>query len=137
MDLIFSGMDMGDIFGDIFGDFFGGGRSNARRNGPAKGANIRLSIRISFEEAVFGCTKELEFNYKETCSPHVMVMEQSRELHRKLVHSVRDPVRSYVSVSLFLALYRMFHMSIMWWFWKSSKKKNVLFVMELVIIQRK
>ena len=64
----FSGMDMGDIFGDIFGDFFGGGRSNARRNGPAKGANIRLSIRISFEEAVFGCTKELEFNYKETCS---------------------------------------------------------------------
>ncbi len=63
----FSGMDMGDIFGDIFGDFFGGGR-RSNKTGPSKGANIRLAIKISFEEAVFGCTKELEFNYKETCS---------------------------------------------------------------------
>ena len=64
----FSGMDMGDIFGDIFGDFFGGGSRRSSNNGPQKGANIRLSVRISFEEAVFGCTKELEFTYKETCS---------------------------------------------------------------------
>lgn len=64
----FSGMDMGDIFGDIFGDLFGGGRRNAANNGPMKGANVRLSLRISFEEAVFGCTKEIEFNYKESCS---------------------------------------------------------------------
>ena len=60
----FSGMDMGDIFGD----FFGGGSRRSSNNGPQKGANIRLSVRISFEEAVFGCTKELEFTYKETCS---------------------------------------------------------------------
>ena len=60
-------MDFGDIFGDIFGDFFGGSRGSYN-NGPAKGANVRLSIRISFEEAVFGCSKEIEFNYKETCS---------------------------------------------------------------------
>ncbi len=64
----FSGMDMGDIFGDIFGDLFGGGRRSAANNGPMKGANVRLSLRISFEEAVFGCTKEIEFNYKESCS---------------------------------------------------------------------
>lgn len=64
----FSGMDMGDIFGDIFGDFFGGGSRRSNSNGPQKGANIRLSLRITFEEAVFGCTKELEFTYKETCS---------------------------------------------------------------------
>ncbi|MCM1106401.1 MAG: molecular chaperone DnaJ [Blautia sp.] len=63
----FSGMDMSDIFGDIFGDFFGGGR-RSHSNGPAKGANIRMSIRISFEEAVFGCEKEVEFSYKEECS---------------------------------------------------------------------
>lgn len=63
----FSGMDFGDIFGDIFGDFFGGSRGSYS-NGPAKGANVRLSVRISFEEAVFGCSKEIEFNYKETCS---------------------------------------------------------------------
>ena len=57
----FNGADMGDIFGDIFGDFFGGGsRSRRANNGPMKGANIRTSIRITFEEAVFGCEKEIE-----------------------------------------------------------------------------
>lgn len=63
----FSGMDFGDIFGDIFGDFFGGGSRRANNNGPMKGANVRLTLRITFQEAVFGCSKELEFNYKETC----------------------------------------------------------------------
>ena len=64
----FSGMDFADIFGDIFGDFFGGGRrSSARGNAPMKGANIRTSVRISFEEAVFGCEKELELTLKDTC----------------------------------------------------------------------
>ncbi|MCM1567860.1 MAG: molecular chaperone DnaJ [Roseburia sp.] len=64
----FSGTDFGDIFGDIFGDFFGGGRrSNARNNGPMKGANLRTSVRITFEEAVFGCEKEVELTVKETC----------------------------------------------------------------------
>ena len=63
----FSGMDMGDIFGDIFGDFFGGGRRNSNNNGPMKGANIRTSIRITFEEAVFGCEKEIELVLKDEC----------------------------------------------------------------------
>ena len=65
----FSGMDMGDIFGDLFGggfsDFFGGGRGS--RSGPAKGANIRTSVRITFEEACFGVEKEIELNLKEEC----------------------------------------------------------------------
>ena len=64
----FSGADMGDIFGDIFGDLFGGGRSRGgRSNGPMKGANVRTSIRITFEEAIFGCEKEIELDPKETC----------------------------------------------------------------------
>ncbi|MCI9220459.1 MAG: molecular chaperone DnaJ [Lachnospiraceae bacterium] len=63
----FSGADFGDIFGDIFGDLFGGGRSRGRGNGPMKGANLRTSVRITFEEAVFGCKKEIELNVKETC----------------------------------------------------------------------
>ena len=63
----FSGADFGDIFGDIFGDLFGGGRSRSRGNGPMKGANLRTSVRITFEEAVFGCKKEIELNVKETC----------------------------------------------------------------------
>lgn len=61
--------DMGDIFGDIFGDLFGGGRRSQRaNNGPMKGANLRTGIRITFEEAVFGCEKELELTLKDECS---------------------------------------------------------------------
>lgn len=64
----FSSADFSDIFGDIFGDFFGGGRSSrSTRNGPLKGANLRTSLRITFEEAVFGCEKEIELTVKETC----------------------------------------------------------------------
>ncbi len=62
----FSGMDFSDIFSDLFGDFFGGG---ARRtsNGPMKGQNIHTSVSISFEEAAFGCEKELELALKDEC----------------------------------------------------------------------
>ena len=63
----FSGADMGDIFGDIFGDLFGGGRSRRANNGPMKGANVRAAVRITFEEAVFGCEKQLELNLKDEC----------------------------------------------------------------------
>lgn len=63
----FSGADFGDIFGDIFGDFFGGGRSRSQSNGPMKGANLRTSVHIAFEEAVFGCKKEIELTVKEAC----------------------------------------------------------------------
>ncbi len=61
--------DMGDIFGDIFGDLFGGGRSRSRtNNGPMRGANLRTSIRITFEEALFGCEKEIELTTKDECT---------------------------------------------------------------------
>ena len=74
----YQNMDMNDIFssfGDIFGDLFGGGgfggfgggRSSRSYNGPSQGSNVRARIRISFEEAVFGCTKQVEINYKEEC----------------------------------------------------------------------
>ena len=61
----FSG-DMGDIFGDIFGDLFGGGRSR-RNDGPMKGANLRTAVRITFDESVKGCEKELKLNLKDSC----------------------------------------------------------------------
>lgn len=65
----FNSADMGDIFGDIFGDLFGGGRSSRRaNNGPMQGANIRTQIRVTFEEAVFGCDKEIELTLKDECS---------------------------------------------------------------------
>ena len=62
----FSGMDMSDIFGDIFGDFFGGGRRSAD-HGPRKGANLRASVRITFEESITGLEKELEIVLKDEC----------------------------------------------------------------------
>lgn len=66
----FNGADFSDIFGDIFGDLFGSGgrRSGRAGNGPMRGANIRKSVRITFEEAVFGCEKELELILKDTCT---------------------------------------------------------------------
>ena len=65
----FNGADMGDIFGDIFGDLFGGGsRSRRANNGPMKGVNLRARVNITFEEAVFGCEKELEIVLKDECT---------------------------------------------------------------------
>ena len=65
----FNGADFSDIFGDIFGDLFGGGRRSSSRSntGPMKGANVRKGVRITFEEAVFGCKKELDVILKEPC----------------------------------------------------------------------
>ena len=66
--------DFGDIFGDIFGggdifgSFFGGGRGAQRAaNAPMRGANVHATVRLSFEEAVFGCKKKITIDYKEEC----------------------------------------------------------------------
>ena len=61
----FSGADFGDIFGDLFG---GGGSRRRANNGPMKGANLRARVNITFEEAVFGCEKELEIVLKDECT---------------------------------------------------------------------
>ncbi|MCL2254788.1 MAG: molecular chaperone DnaJ [Lachnospiraceae bacterium] len=63
----FENFDFSDIFGDIFGDFFGGGSRRRGGNGPAKGANLRTSVRITFDEAVFGIDKDIELNLKDEC----------------------------------------------------------------------
>lgn len=63
----FNGADFGDIFGDIFGDFFGGGRGRSAGNGPMKGNTLYTSVKISFEEAIFGCEKTIELTVKEPC----------------------------------------------------------------------
>ena len=63
----FNGADFGDIFGDLFGDLFGGRRAGRGSNGPMKGANVRTSVRIKFEEAVFGVEKEIELTLKDEC----------------------------------------------------------------------
>lgn len=57
--------DLGDIFGDLFGGGFGGSRSNP--NAPRRGETLQTSVSISFEEAAFGCEKEIRSTRVETC----------------------------------------------------------------------
>ncbi|MBE5940129.1 MAG: molecular chaperone DnaJ [Lachnospiraceae bacterium] len=64
----FNSFDMGDIFGDMFGDIFGSSNRRRNSNAPMKGPNIRTGIRITFEEAVFGCEKEIDVTLKDTCT---------------------------------------------------------------------
>lgn len=55
-------------FEDIFQDFFGFGMRGATRQGPRRGNDLRYDLEISFEEAVFGCAREIEISRSETCS---------------------------------------------------------------------
>jgi len=63
----FGGMDF-DL-GDIFSSFFGGGSSttNRSRNAPRKGERVRAGLTIAFEEAAFGCEKEVNIQRVEKC----------------------------------------------------------------------
>lgn len=62
----FDGVGFGGL-GDIFDAFFGGAQSRAHR-GPTRGADVRRSITISFEEAVFGADKQFDVQTAEICS---------------------------------------------------------------------
>ena len=65
--------DFGDFgefgFGDILGDLLGGGFGgrSANRSGPQRGESLRAGITISFEEAAFGCEKEISLTRLESC----------------------------------------------------------------------
>ena len=67
----FGGFNLGDIdLGDLFGSFFGGGFGGAQRanpNAPRRGENLRTAVTISFEEAAFGCEKEITVTRSEPC----------------------------------------------------------------------
>ena len=59
--------DLGDLFGSFFGGGFGGGGQRANPNAPKKGDTLRAAVTITFEEAAFGCEKEIILNRNETC----------------------------------------------------------------------
>ena len=67
----FGDFDMGDIFssffGGGFGGFGGGSRSQSRANAPIAGDDIGVRVVISFEEAAFGCKKEVSFGRVQKC----------------------------------------------------------------------
>ena len=60
-------IDLDDILGSVFGGSFGGFGGARKRKGPTKGADLRYNMRLTFEEAVFGCTKEINITRNESC----------------------------------------------------------------------
>ena len=60
-------IDLGDLFGSFFGGGFGGGGQRANPNAPRRGETLRASVTISFEEAAFGCEKEIMLTRSESC----------------------------------------------------------------------
>src|SRR3990170_877484 len=62
----FEGFGFGGL-GDLFDAFFGGAATRTRRT-PKRGEDVRARLTLSFEEAVFGCEKEVKVNRTEVCS---------------------------------------------------------------------
>ena len=62
----FGDVDLGDIFGSFFGGGMGG-TSSRRANAPQRGADREASVTITFEEAAFGCKKDVSFTRIEKC----------------------------------------------------------------------
>lgn len=62
----FQDFDLGDIFGSMFGGGFGG-QTRQSRSGPQRGENLRVTLQLTFEEAVFGCEKSVSITRNESC----------------------------------------------------------------------
>ncbi len=62
----FEGFGFGGL-GDIFDAFFGGAQGRGQR-GPQRGADVRRSLTIAFEEAVFGVDRDIEVQSAEICT---------------------------------------------------------------------
>lgn len=59
--------DGGFDFGDIFSSFFGGGGRSSSRNTAIDGEDIVTRITVTFDEAVFGCKKDISYPRVEAC----------------------------------------------------------------------
>ncbi|EGB5534892.1 molecular chaperone DnaJ [Campylobacter upsaliensis] len=59
--------DIRDIFTSFFGEGFGGRKSRQKNNEDKFNADFVVGLNLSFKEAVFGCTKEIDFTYKNSC----------------------------------------------------------------------
>ncbi len=65
----FEDIDLGDIFEDMFGAGFGfSSRRGAKKNRARKGDDTLVRVNLTFEEAIFGCKKELKLDLDEDCA---------------------------------------------------------------------
>ena len=63
-----SDFDFGDIFDNIFGGGFGfGGGTTSSKNRKTRGSDLLMKINLSFEQAVYGCEKDIELDVVEDC----------------------------------------------------------------------
>lgn len=62
----FNDVNLGDIFGDFFGSSFGFDNRRGASSGH-RGEDIAMTMTITFEEAVFGCEKEIELEHYVKC----------------------------------------------------------------------
>lgn len=63
----FSGGGFGG-FEDIFDSFFGGSGRSADPTAPRQGADLQYTIKLKFEEAIFGIEKEIKYNREDICT---------------------------------------------------------------------
>ena len=63
----FGDFDFSDIFGDLFGGGFGFGSSRKSANRARRGSDLLKYIDLTFEEAVFGCKKDIKLDVHEDC----------------------------------------------------------------------
>ena len=66
--MISANVNFNDIFEELFGFGAGGGGRGTRRNMPHRGRDLQMSIDLTFEEAIFGVEKEIQFEREESCS---------------------------------------------------------------------
>lgn len=55
-------------FGDLFDMFFGGQGGGRQRTGPRRGNDLRFTLQLAFEEAVFGVEKEVQVPRRDVCA---------------------------------------------------------------------
>jgi len=63
----FTTVDFSDLFEELFGFGGFGGNSARRRNAARRGADLQQTVMLTFEEAVFGVEKVIEFQRDEVC----------------------------------------------------------------------
>lgn len=65
-----SDFDFGDIFDNIFGGGFGGFTSNGKssKSRASRGSDLLMRINLSFDEAIYGCEKDINLDVVEECS---------------------------------------------------------------------
>ncbi len=59
--------DLGSIFESVFGQGFGGFSSNRQSNNAKYPLDIETKTTLEFDEAIFGCKKEIKYHYKKPC----------------------------------------------------------------------